>query len=304
MSYFGDQKELAMVTVMALFALVALGQPSQEESSARKIEASWTAFYLDAAKEYKVTRASDQVAVPLAERAVFDWASISDYNGAVFAWTENGRPALVATIFSMPRANSQARLAVHEFASFAETDLEVAGPSGRQWKPPKLETLQRVPGAPPPPESENRLKLECRRLAKDFAAHMNRRGERWDLRLLPTPLVEYRKSSNEVLGGGLFAFVAFSTDPDVLLLIEARKTDEGPAWYFVPVRFSDKSLYLSFKEKQVWKSLRTAHSGEGTDTEDPHYRVMASEVLAPRSSKSSRQLRTKNRRPRGEMIGV
>ena len=212
---------------------------------------------------------------------MFDWASISDFNGAVFAWTENGRPALVATIFSMPRANSQARQAVHEFASFTETDVEIAGPDGVQWKPPQNSNLQRVPGAPPPPASENRLKLECRRLAKDFAAHMNRRGERWDLRLLPTPLVEYRKTSDDVLGGGLFAFVAFSTDPDILLLIEARQTRDGPAWHYLPVRFSDKSLYLSYKEKEVWKSLRTAHSGEGTDTDDPHYRVMASEVLAP-----------------------
>ncbi len=270
-----------MATVIVCFALAALGQPSPEESSVRKSEASWTEFYLDAAKQYSLTRASDGKALRLLDRAVFDWASISDYNGAVFAWSENGRPALVATIFSMPRANSQARLAVHEFASFTETDVEVAGPGGAQWKPPRNSTLQLVPGAPPPPASENRLKLECRRLAKDFSAHMNRRGERWDLRLLPTPLVEYRKASDDVLGGGLFAFVAFSTDPDILLLIEVRQTRDGPAWHYLPVRFSDKSLYLSFKDKQVWQSLRTAHSGEGTNTDDPHYRVMASEILAP-----------------------
>src|SRR5262245_48056003 len=191
-----------MASVIALFALVALGQPSPEESPVRKNEAVWTQFYLDLAKGYKVTRASDAKAVPLAERPVFDWASISDFNGAVFAWTENGRPALVATMFSMPRANSKARQVVHEFASFTQSDGQIVGPGGAQWKPPPLTELKRVPDAPPPPQSENRLKLECRRLAKDFSAHMNRRGERWDLRLLPAPLVEYRR----VGGGGLWAW--------------------------------------------------------------------------------------------------
>ena len=281
-----------MVNSIAWCVLVCLGQPTAEvpsgaekqpgaESAVTPNSANWTSFYRDAAKQYQITRASDGKALPLAERALFDWASISDYNGAVFAWTENGRPALIATIFSMPRADSKARLAVHEFASFSEAEVEVAGPSGGPWKPPKNTALQLVHGAPPPPASENRLKLECRRIAKDFSAHMNRRGERWDLRLLPTPLVEYRKASDDVLGGGLFAFVAFSTDPDILLLIEAGQTRDGPAWHFLPVRFSDKSLYLSFKDKQVWQSLRTAHGGEGPDTDDPHYRVLASEVLAP-----------------------
>jgi hypothetical protein len=110
---------------------------------------------------------------------------------------------------------------------------------------------------------------------------MNRRGERWDLRLLPTPLLEYRQSTPEVLGGGLFAFVGYSTDPEILLLLEARDAKEGSMWHFQPVRFSDKSLYLSFKEKPIWESLRAAHGADGPDTEDPQYRVLSSEVMAP-----------------------
>ena len=271
-----------MLNVLVALALVSLSQPASAESApeqpAPRNSAGWNQFYLEAARQYKVTRTRDQAAVRVVERAVFDWASISDYNGAVFAWTENGRPALVATIFSMPQANSKARQAVHEFASLSNAELEIAGPK-ETWKPPKLDGLQLVPGAPPPSASENRLKLECRRLAKDFSAHMVRRGERWDLRLLTTPLVEYGKTGGDVLGGGLFAFVAFSTDPDILLLIEARETREGPAWHYAAVRFSDKSLYLAYKDKPVWESLRVAH-GSSSDTDDPHYRVMASEVLA------------------------
>jgi HPt (histidine-containing phosphotransfer) domain-containing protein len=65
--------------VFACLALVALGaspkEPS-EDSSLRKNEARWTAFYLDAAKQYCVTRASDGKALPLEDRAVLDWAVV------------------------------------------------------------------------------------------------------------------------------------------------------------------------------------------------------------------------------------
>jgi hypothetical protein len=268
-----------MTEAILCIALAGLGQPTTSEPESRG-SATWTEFYLDAAKQYQVTGSSDGKTVPLNDRAVFDWTSISDFNGAVFTWTQNGRPALVTTIFSFPVTNSKQRQAVHEFASFAEDELTVVGPDNREWVAPKLKTLQPVPGASPPPGSANPFKLQCRRIAKDFSAHLNRRGERWDLRLLPTPLVEYRQPSDEVLGGGLFAFVGYSTDPEILLLIEARKSADGPTWYYQPIRFSDKSLYLSFKDKPAWESLRIGHGSDGPDSEDPHYQVLTSERLA------------------------
>lgn len=265
--------------VAVLWYALLLGQAGPEEAEATGSK-TWTEFYRETAKGYQVTRADDGTEVPVSDRAVFDWASIEDHNGAVFAWTEKGRPALIATIFSFPIAGSKERRIVHEFASFTESKLTVEGANGTKWNPPPLAAMQTVPGAAPPPENANLLKSHCRRLAKDFSGHMNRRGERWDLRLLPTPLTEYRQSSEEVLGGGLFSFVGYSTDPEILLLIEARKGAKGPAWHFQPVRFSDKSLYLNYKDKPVWESVRKGHGANGPDTEDPHYRVLASERLS------------------------
>lgn len=259
--------------------LMLLGQQDAKQAEVGSSE-KWTRFYAEAAGQYKVTRGKDNTPLALDDRAVFDWASINEFNGAVFAWTENGRPTLLASIFSFPLAGSPQRMAVHEFASFAETDLVVVGPSGEKWAP-KEAKLQPLPGLAPPPTRPNLLKLQCRRLAKDFTANLNRRGERWDLRLLPTPLVEYQDSAEDILGGGLFAFVGYSTDPEILLLVEARKLKEGPAWCFQAVRFSDKSLYLKFKDKPVWESVRTGHGVEGVDTEDPQYRVLHSARLSP-----------------------
>jgi hypothetical protein len=259
--------------------MLVLGQQDSQEAEVRSSE-KWTRFYADAAGQYQVTRGDDNEPIKLDERAVFDWASINEFNGAVFAWTENGRPTMLASIFSFPLAGSPQRMAVHEFASFAEADAVVVGPSGEKWTPQGAK-LEPLPGAAPPPARPNLLKIQCRRLAKEFTAHLNRRGERWDLRLLPTPLVEYQDSGDDILGGGLFAFVGYSTDPEILLLLEARKLKEGPAWCYQAVRFSDKSLYLKFKDKPVWESVRRGHGVDGGDTDDPQYRVLHSARLSP-----------------------
>jgi hypothetical protein len=271
-------KVTQMVEAMAYCALVALAQPNPPASEGRS-PATWTDFYREAAKQYRATLTGDAGKLQFRDQAIFDWASINEYHGAVFAWRDRNRPSMIATIFSFPLADGRQRLVVHEFASFAEAELAVGGPGGIEWKPPRLTALTRVPEAAPPPASANLLKLQCRRLAADFSASLNRRGERWDLRLLPTPLIEYQRPSDEILGGGLFAFVGYSTDPEILMLVEARQSIDGPGWYFHPVRFSDKSLYLYYRNNPIWQSLRTGHGTDGPDTDDPLYRVLHSERL-------------------------
>jgi hypothetical protein len=271
-------QELTVIEAALCLTMLVLGQQDAKEAELRSSE-KWTRFYADAARQYKVTRGDGNEPVEFQDRAVFDWASINDFNGAVFAWTENGRPTLLASIFSLPVTGSPQRLVVHEFASFAEADTVVVGPSGEKWTP-KGAKLQPLPGVSRPPTRPNLL-AAVRRLAKEFTAHLNRRGERWDLRLLPSPLVEYQDPADDILGGGLFAFVGYSTDPEILLSLEARELKDGPAWCFQAVRFSDKSLYLKFKDKPVWESLRTGHGVEAGDTDDPQYRVLHSARLSP-----------------------
>jgi len=270
---------IQMVQAVVYCALVIVAQPNPPASEGRS-PATWTEFYRDVAKQYRATLGGDAGNPQLRDQAIFDWSSINEYHGAVFAWMERDRPSMIATIFSFPMSDGKQRLVVHEFASFAEADLAVAGPGGIVWKPPRLTALTRVPDASTPPTSASLLRLHCRRLAADFSASLNRRGERWDLRLLPTPLIEYQQPLSEIMGGGLFGFVGYSTDPEILLLLEARQSVDGPSWYFHPVRFSDKSLYLHYRNNPIWHSLRSGHGSDGPDTDDPLYRVLHSERLS------------------------
>lgn len=267
-----------MIEAALYLAIVALGQGEAKEpplSSSKK----WAQFYTEAAQKYVVKRSAADQPFEFKARPVFDWASLNDFHGAVFAWMDRGRPGVVASIFSFPQGGASRRLVVHEFASFAEAATLVVAPDGKDWTAPKSPPPQLVPGGAAPPDKPAQIKLHARRLAKEFSASMNRKGERWELRLLPTPLVEFQAAREGVLGGGLFAFVGYTTDPEILLLLEARETKMGPAWHFQAVRFSDKSLFLKYKDQAVWESVRSGHGHEGPDTADPQYRVVHSERL-------------------------
>lgn len=252
--------------------------------SAVQTPLTWAQFYRQAAETYVVTRSTtgasdDGTVVPLAEEAVFDWSSIDDFNGAVFAWTDEGRPVAFATIFSFALSGSQQRQVVHEFAAFGDSPISVSGPAVAEWKTENGPVLQVLEHAPEPATNSKLFKLQCRRLASEFSASLNRKGERWDLRLLPKPLLEYGEAG-DCLGGAVFAFVAYSTDPEILLRLEARHSNGKVSWFFQPVRFSDKSLYLSFRNQAIWESLRMGHGSTGPNTPDQLYRVLHSERLS------------------------
>ncbi len=60
-----------------------------------------------------------------------------------------------------------------------------------------------------------------------------------------------------MIDGALFALVSTAgTDPEIILDLEARLTEWGPRWVFGAARFSDMSLWLNYKDKEVWTSIR------------------------------------------------
>ena len=96
-----------------------------------------------------------------------------------------------------------------------------------------------------------------REMTRDFSATSeDLKGKRWELRLLPQPLYRYESTDPDVLDGAVFAFVTSAgTDPEVILVIEARKppgSDRPPAWHYAIARFSDLRLWVRHKGREVF----------------------------------------------------
>ena len=111
-----------------------------------------------------------------------------------------------------------------------------------------------------------------RDIAREFTAHtIDDVGVRWQLRLLSRPLYRYQKAESDLIDGALFAFISDAgTDPEIVLILEAVKNGEKATWHYRTVRLSISSLYVQYKGKNVWTSLRDQSTGVIDNPDDTY----------------------------------
>jgi hypothetical protein len=224
----------------------------QEKEAAKRL-----AEMTRAAAKYTIDLDSDPpVRLTLVPEPVLRWTNPLriTFDGAIFVWVANGRPEVAGSVF---RKHEGGRLREdHEFQSLAPVGVTASYGGTVRWAPDKAGiTLMPIPGAPEPAKSPAARLRQMRALAQEF------RGETYDrtptpLRLLTKPLYRYEPRGTDVTDGALFAFV-FATDPEVLLLVEARPLGNTLVWHYGLGRMSGRRLQVWHREKLVqefaWK---------------------------------------------------
>lgn len=205
----------------------------------------------------------------------FDWSNPvrqGVQQGVIFLWLRDGRPAALGCIFSEPEGSLKGRKVIHEFHALDREKILVSRPSGalNEWKPQTGLQRKELSNTEPPAASRGARLVQMRRLAQEFTGHViGDQGKRWDLRLLPAPLYRYPSAQTGVIDGALFTLVSEAgTDPEALLLIEARKQGDTVRWEYACGRFTDGSVYVQRKGKEVWSLVR---SDTNTFLHDPQY---------------------------------
>jgi hypothetical protein len=209
----------------------------------------------------------------LRREPVYRWTNptrVGGQVGEVLVWTYRGRPEVVGSIFSHPSGDGR-RVMCHELHSLSLEVLVVDREASEQWVPQAAGVdLKPLEGAPPARTAIQRL-AQMRGLAREFTGRsLSDQGQTWELRLLPQPLYRYESTDPDVLDGALFTLVSSAgTDPEIILLLEARKSPSGHQWVSGAARFSDMNLWLNHKGQEVWKSIR---SDENTFNHDAKHR--------------------------------
>ena len=231
---------------------VQAGRPEQHERV--------LAIYTNDAAEYTIYRdASRKERVELRREPVFVCSDPTrgGGDGAVFVWTCRGRAEVIGIFFSFPTTGP--RKLYHEFHSLSLSVLDVSrsGTHASTWTPlaPGIE-MAAVTGAPRPARSAPQRLSQMRALARDFSASTkDQTDKRLELRLLAQPLYRYESTDPVVLDGAVFAFVT-STDPEAILVIEARQPApaDGPVWDYAVCRFTDLDLRVRHKGKEVFSA--------------------------------------------------
>jgi hypothetical protein len=215
-------------------------------------------YFQKTAAEYTLYR-DDEQEVPLTfvPQAVFHWKQDTDWRGDVFIWTHEGRPEVVGGVFVSSPSGGR-RTIYQEFRSLSLQPLGAIRTRAGNWKPELGIVLTPVPEAKTPAASEALRGAQLRGMAKQFTVTMkDNEGQPWELRLLPQPLYRYASPAQKVLDGALFTYVwTRGTDPECLLLIEARDEGKGPAWVYTPVRNTVRPLEMKHAGNSIWVSQR------------------------------------------------
>lgn len=212
-------------------------------------------FYAREAAAYEFFTGSDRdQKLELRKQPVLTWTNAERYMGAVFIWELGGRPEMIGCIGSHQN-RPDASVVFHEFHSLSTQPLaDVKFGSGEIWKPSKPGVqLAPLADAPSPSDSERLRLTQMRNLAREFRGWMQDNEDVEELRLLTQPLVRYKAEERGVIDGAIFTMVWKGTDPEVLLILEDRKSDGGDAWHYALARFNFRDLWVTHQDKEIWR---------------------------------------------------
>ncbi|MBW3540906.1 MAG: hypothetical protein KY476_11600 [Planctomycetes bacterium] len=228
--------------------------------------------------------ADDERPFKLLEKPVLRWSQPvrGGDDGAVFLWLDGRRPAAIGTIFAWPFGNGE-YVVQHELHSLATEPLAARWRDRAFWAPQTAGVaFEPLADSPRPADTPTRRLTQMRSLARQFSARSESlEKQTYELRLLPQPLYRYAEpkadepKENAPLDGALFAFVQ-GTDPEILMLIEARRHGDIYRWEFACARFSDYRLTVMHDGRERWTV------GPGNPRPDaPHYYTAVERRVPP-----------------------
>lgn len=237
-----------------LAAVVWAGQPQKEEpltgNAAKAAE-----FAAAESARYAIRPAdAEKQTFKLLPQPVLRWSNPlrGEVHGSVVLWTNNGCPEAAASIyqfFHMKQLNI-------ELVSLSETPLKAERNGRVRWTPEAGVKFAPLTGGPEPAGATAGRQLQMRGLARKFSGSLSEPNEEDSrmtaLRLMATPLHQYEATDGSGREGAVFAFVT-TTDPEILLLIESRKTAKGREWVWAAARMHFRPLELKLADKVVWE---------------------------------------------------
>jgi hypothetical protein len=211
-----------------------------------KAEAAQYAVHLQSRPGEKLT---------LVKEPVLRWSNPArtGEDGAVFVWTLGGRPEMIGTVFTYRFREKINRK--HEFHSLATEPLSAEFRGKEVWAPTKAGlTFAPIEDAPVPAASARLRLTQMRALARDFSASLkDAEGEAYQLRLLTQPIYRYEPQNRGVVDGAIFSF-AVGTDPEVLLIVEARQVKDAVRWEYALARFHYVEMKAVYKDREVFRA--------------------------------------------------
>jgi hypothetical protein len=174
-------------------------------------------------------------------------------DSALWIWSTAGRPVAIVAIEHYPK-NQDGKRWLFEAASLSDERIVVKYGRDIDWTANKLGLeLARLEGAPAPAEQPAARLTQIKQLQRRFTAHEKASIEgRIELRPLTKPLHRYQEADDGIVDGAIVSFVN-GTNPEVLLVLEARKSNKKAAeWQFALVQMTGEAVFAELDGKEIW----------------------------------------------------
>jgi hypothetical protein len=244
----------SVIVAVLLVGIVLIGQTlfADEDDRSKRLE---RLKYV--AAEYEIhTIGEDGTRSKLSfqPEAVLRWSNPirKTDDGAVFFWTDDGRPQVVACIYTYGEKGID-----HEFQSLAERRLSADFEGQTVWTPETAGVkFVDIADAPTPANSPVLRLSQMRNLARRFRGSVAHAKGRLELRMLTQPVYRYPDDpSGRWLDGAVFAFVQ-GTDPEILILLEAQRVGSEYQWRYACARMTSAEAEAQIDDKPVWSVER------------------------------------------------
>ena len=213
-------------------------------------------FFRTEVATYDIENKESKVKLKLREEPLQNWQNTErqQEQGSIFVWLDGSRPAVVASLFTYVYKEQVFRR--HEVISLSSKSL-VASLGGQPvWTPDPADLKGTVVAQDSEPAAtEPRRLTQMRSIARNLSGkHHSPDTGASELRLLPQPLIRYKSPELGILDAALFSF-AVGTDPEILVMIEARIDEKGKQWVVVPFRSHYDALDMNYQGEPLWNAV-------------------------------------------------
>jgi hypothetical protein len=201
------------------------------------------------------TAPADSAAVALQDEPLLHYTDPGGIttDATIWAWGKTGRPLALAAIFYEKLSSGKEKWSC-ELTALADEEVRVESKTGWRWMPRNSDIeWQAAPGESEPGQTPRQRARQMNELARRFSVSETFSEERTDqLRLMPRALYRYADPEQGLMDGALYAF-ANGTNPEALLLVEARTAPERAVWHYGFARLGAAQLQATLDDKPVWR---------------------------------------------------
>jgi hypothetical protein len=231
----------------------------KQEAQARKERyTNWMRMYAEGTKISLPQKDEDEEQfAELVPHPVFRYSdeerAIPD--ATLWVWTRDARPVAFQKVEGNNHGGGQAWTIC--FASLSEGLINVRWPGGREYAARKPGvTFQPLPRAVAPGATARTRIAQLKTLKERFSGRLNVNGDGTggaETRTMAKPIFEYLDPESKLPLGAIFGMSSTGTNPDLLILIEARADSDGKLrWEYAHARMTSNSVRVRLDNEEIW----------------------------------------------------